>query len=106
MDEKTHARYDARANIFKALGHPTRLFMVDVLSNGERCVCELTEQVGADMSTVSKHLSVLKAAGIVATEKRGLMVFYRLRMPCVLKTFGCIESVLESNAKAQMEVAG
>ena len=79
----------------KALAHPTRLFIVDELSRGERCVCELTDGIGADMSTVSKHLSVLKGAGIVSDDKRGVQVFYRLRVPCILNFFGCVEAVLE-----------
>jgi ArsR family transcriptional regulator len=84
------------------LAHPTRLFIVDQISKEERCVCDLTEMIGADMSTVSKHLSVLKDAGVVTDEKRGLMVFYRLRVPCILNLFGCIEGVLKSNAEAQI----
>jgi DNA-binding transcriptional ArsR family regulator len=87
------ARYETRARIIKALAHPTRLFMVDELSKGERCVCELRDMVGADISTVSKHLALLKAAGILADDKRGLQVFYRLKTPCVLGIFDCVEKV-------------
>ena len=86
---------EARAKVMKALAHPTRLFIVDELSRGERCVCDLTEKIGADVSTVSKHLSVLKGAGIVLDDKRGVQVFYRLRVPCILNFFGCVEAVLE-----------
>jgi len=86
---------EARAKVMKALAHPTRLFIVEELSRGERCVCELTEKVGADVSTVSKHLSLLKGAGIVLDDKRGVQVFYRLRVPCILNFFGCVEAVLE-----------
>jgi ArsR family transcriptional regulator len=96
MDAETQANFEARARILKALAHPSRLFMVDVLSKGERCVCELTEMVGADISTVSKHLSVLKAAGILADEKRGMQVFYSLRIPCVMKFFECVSEVMTS----------
>lgn len=102
MDADTQARYEARARVIKAMAHPTRLFFVEQLAQGERCVCELTEMVGADMSTVSKHLSILKAAGIIRDEKRGASVYYTLRMPCVLKFLGCIESVIESAAKEQL----
>lgn len=102
MNAQVQARYQARAKVIKALAHPTRLFIVDQLAKEERCVCELTEMIGADMSTVSKHLSVLKDAGVVSDEKRGLMVFYRLRVPCILNLFGCIEGVLKSNAEAQI----
>jgi DNA-binding transcriptional ArsR family regulator len=104
MREKVQARFEARAEIIKAMAHPTRLYMVDELSRGERCVCELTEMVGADVSTVSKHLSILRAAGIVADEKRGSQVFYSLRMPCVLNFFTCVERVLESRARDQLKV--
>ena len=106
MDERQKARYEARAAIIKAMAHPTRLFMVEELSRGERCVCELTEMVGADVSTVSKHLSVLKNVGIVQDDKRGSQVFYSLLVPCVLNFFSCVESVLESQAKAQAKLAG
>ena len=104
MNAKTQARFEMRARIVKAMAHPTRLFIVDTLSRGQKCVCELTELVGADVSTVSKHLAILKNAGIVEDEKRGLQVFYRLRLPCVLNFFRCVESVLKSNAKRQAEL--
>ena len=104
MDAKTQARFDARAKIIKAMAHPTRLFIVDELSRGERCVCELTEMVGADTSTVSKHLSILKNAGIVRDEKRGAQVFYTLRLTCALNFLGCVESVLKANAIDQMQL--
>jgi len=99
MDETTRVRLEARARIIKALGHASRLLMIDELSLGERCVCELTEMIGADISTVSKHLSVLKNAGIVEDDKRGLLVFYRLRIPCILNFLSCIESVLQENVR-------
>ena len=104
MDKTTLARLEARAKIIKAMAHPTRLFIVDELSRQERCVCEMTEMIGADVSTVSKHLTVLRNAGIVQDEKRGTMVFYSLRVPCVLNFFSCVESVLEITAKEQMKL--
>ena len=105
MDAKSQARFEARARVLKAMAHPSRLFMVDVLSHGERCVCELTEMVGSDMSTVSKHLSVLKAVGIVSDEKRGMQVFYNLKMPCVLRFFDCVSEVMARSAQEQVELA-
>lgn len=106
MDAKTSARFEARARIIKALAHPTRLFMVDELSRGERCVCELTEMVEADTSTVSKHLALLRNAGIVRDEKRGTQVFYQLTMPCVLRFLDCVETIVKENAEAQMSLVG
>jgi DNA-binding transcriptional ArsR family regulator len=95
LEGSLKAHTEARARVMKALAHPSRLFIVDELSRGERCVCELTEMVGADVSTVSKHLAVLKDAGLVLDERRGQQVFYRLRVPCILNFFGCVEAVLE-----------
>ncbi|MCF6284772.1 MAG: metalloregulator ArsR/SmtB family transcription factor [Candidatus Hydrogenedentes bacterium] len=101
MDSKTQARYRARAKVIKAMAHPSRLLIIDQLIEGEQCVFELTEMIGADKSTVSKHLSVLREAGIVQDEKRGLQVYYSLRVPCITNFFSCVEAVLKSNTEAQ-----
>jgi DNA-binding transcriptional ArsR family regulator len=99
METKTRARYEARAAIIKAMAHPTRLLIIEKLSRREHCVCEFQEMVGADMSTISKHLLILKNAGIVSIDKRGQMVFYRLTCPCVLDFLSCIESMMKDRAK-------
>lgn len=104
MNSKIKAKYVIRAKIIKAMAHPTRLFIVDELSGSERCVCELTRMIGDDISTISKHLSVLKSAGIVADEKRGTQVYYSLRIPCVLNFFSCVESILKINAEQQAQL--
>ena len=101
MLQKKQSTLNARAKVLKAMAHPSRLFMIEELEKGERCVCELTEMIGADISTVSKHLSLLKQAGIVIDEKRGNQVFYRLRVPCIINFFGCVEKVLESQSQDQ-----
>lgn len=105
LDAGAKARYETRAKIIKAMAHPTRLFIVDEISRGERCVCELRDMVGADMSTVSKHLAILKAAGIVEDDKRGLQVWYRLKMPCILTFFGCVDEVIRLDVRAHRTAA-
>ena len=87
------AEYKAQAEILKALAHPTRLLIIDELSKGERCVLDLTNLVGHEMPTISRHLSRLKFAGIVECEKRRAQVFYRLKRHCVTDFFHCIASV-------------
>jgi DNA-binding transcriptional ArsR family regulator len=105
MDAKAQARYEARARIIKAMAHPTRLFIVDELARkGERCVCELTEMIGVDMSTVSRHLAMLRNAGIIEDRKCGSQVYYSLRVKCVLTFFDCVESVMKCNARDQNKV--
>lgn len=98
--------YEERAKIIKALAHPSRLMMVDALVGGEKCVCELRELVGSDISTVSKHLALMKEAGIVDDRKVGQQVFYSLRCPCIVSFFGCVEAVMKSNAEEKMELIG
>lgn len=101
MNEHDKIMYDAKAKVLKALAHPTRLWMTEQLANGERCVCEFADEIDADFSTISKHLAVLKQAGIVEDDKRGKQVYYRLTVPCVLRFMSCVEAVIESQAKAQ-----
>jgi DNA-binding transcriptional ArsR family regulator len=101
MDQKRKAILDARAKVLKAMAHPTRLFILEELDKAERCVCDLRDMIGADVSTVSKHLSVLKQAGIVVDDKRGNQVFYQLRVPCILNFFDCVESVLTEQVRVQ-----
>ena len=105
MDAKNQAKYEARARIIKAMAHPARLFIVDELGRrGERCVCELTKMIGTDISTVSRHLAILKHAGIIEDQKRGSQVFYKLSVCCVLDFFQCVESVLECNMQEQKKM--
>lgn len=104
MDPQTKMQYEARAKIIKAMSHPSRLFIVEELQKKERCVNELTEMIGADTSTVSKHLSILKNAGLVTDEKRGTSIFYTLQTPCILNFIGCVEEVLEANVEKQLEI--
>jgi DNA-binding transcriptional ArsR family regulator len=103
MYNKEKARYETRANILKALAHPTRLFMLEELADKSYCVSELTEMVGLDVSTVSKHLSILKNAGLVNLEKKGKEVFYSLRMRCALNFLNCVEAVLREQAQDRMD---
>jgi DNA-binding transcriptional ArsR family regulator len=104
--EKRSPRHlERRTKVMKALAHASRLAMVEALTDGEKCVCDLQEIVGADMSTVSKHLSLLKDAGILLSEKRGLQVWYRLRVPCLLDFFTCVDAVFANPDADRVEVA-
>jgi ArsR family transcriptional regulator len=96
------ATQEMRAKIFKALGHPSRLAVVDELARGERCVCELQRLVGSDMSTVSKHLSILRETGIVAIEKRGTNIYYSLKMTCVTKFMSCVHTFLRDEVQERV----
>ena len=90
---------NTRALIFKALGHPTRLAIVDLLADAERCVCDINDHFPADLSTVSRHLADLREVGLLARDKRGNQVLYRLECPCITTFYGCLEKVIGNPAK-------
>lgn len=92
--------------MIKALAHPTRLFLVEELCKEERCVCDLATMVGCDVSTVSKHLALLRQAGIVRDEKRGKQVFYSLRVGCALDFTSCASAILEETSRRSLEAIG
>lgn len=96
-DKKRDARLEMRAQMLKALAHPTRLLIVEELGKGERCVCEFQQMIGADMSTVSKHLTLLKNAGVIVDRRAGNQVFYSLQTPCILSIFACVEKAARSS---------
>ena len=91
-------RHEARASVIKALAHPSRVLIAEALEGGELCVCKLTELVGADISTVSKHLTVMKSAGLLKSEKRGLNIYYRLSCPCFAAFFRCVDEISRDHA--------
>jgi len=101
MKLKSQEHYRARADVAKAMGHPSRMLILDALREGEMCVCELTELVEADQSTVSRHLAILKGAGLIADRKEGAQVFYRLKVECLEGFFQCIEAVLLESFQRQ-----
>jgi DNA-binding transcriptional ArsR family regulator len=84
-----------QARVLKALANESRLQIVDRLSRGECSVGELTEIIGLDPSTVSKHLAVLRSHGIVLDRREGNVVFYELMTPCVMNFFSCATQVLK-----------
>jgi DNA-binding transcriptional ArsR family regulator len=105
MDKITSRKYERRARVIKALAHPSRLYIVDRLAEHEHCVNELTALIGSDMSTISKHLSVLKNAGVIQDEKRGTSIYYSLRIPCILNFFKCADAVIDAIKREQNALA-
>lgn len=102
MNENDMTAYRMRADIIKAMAHPTRLFIMDKLVEREHCVNELRDMIGDDLSTVSKHLSVLKKAGIIIDQKKGTQVFYALKVPCIMNFMSCVKTLLKENARERL----
>ena len=89
---------DPRVAVIKALAHPTRLKLAEALrGEGVCCVGELHARVGGDLSTVSKHLSLMRDAGWVKSEKRGLHIHYSLACDCLEDFLRCVDQLSDSS---------
>jgi DNA-binding transcriptional ArsR family regulator len=104
MKPYENERLRLKAEVFKAMGHPLRLGIIEFLQPGEKCVCEIVEHVGTEISNVSKHLSLLKKTGIVTNRRDGLKMMYRLTMPCALDFARCVEGVVIKRLEEQRSV--
>ena len=104
MDERETRRYALRAEMFKALSHPMRMFMLEKLKERPWCVCELAAEVGIEKSVASKHLSQLKGAGIIEDERHGTLVEYRLVAPCMLDMAACAETAVIKSRQKRLDV--
>lgn len=102
MDEARRRQFTEQARIFKALGHPSRLIIAEALTRGPLCVCDLRQLVGGDLSTVSRHLSLMKEAGVVTDEKRGKNIFYTLALPCLDLFLRCTGEAVQGRLCARL----
>jgi len=99
IDSKKARLFERQAGIAKAVAHPLRIAVIDFLKDGERCVCDIAEQVGSERSNISRHLAVMVHAGVLTCRKDGLKVFYSLKTPCVAQCLSCITRVVKQQAK-------
>ncbi len=102
---KPREHYEARAKVAKALAHPSRLLILDLLGQHEMCVQDLTHRVGSDQSTISKHLASLKVAGLVESRREGTSHYYHLTCACLDDFFHCLETVVQQDAKKKNAAA-
>ena len=75
---KASSGYKAEAQLFRALAHPVRLRILDILARQEACVCHLTAVLGQRQPYVSQQLAILREAGLVADRREGTLIYYRL----------------------------
>jgi len=96
----------AKADIFKALGHPTRLVIVEMLAKKERCVCEIVSEFDDSQATISRHLDQLLRAGIVRRRRDGTKMMYELALPCLLGALPCVEKALKARVASRAQMIG
>ena len=97
----TFEQAEIRSRVIKAMAHPVRLMVIEFLKKNDHSFSEIFDLFKLDKSTVSKHLLVLKDAGIVSSRKDGADMIYKLEVPCVTDFFSCVTAVIESNVKKQ-----
>ncbi|MCP4608068.1 MAG: winged helix-turn-helix transcriptional regulator [Planctomycetes bacterium] len=91
--------FEKQAEVAKAIAHPFRIAIVNFLQDGEQCVCDIAEHIGAERSNVSRHLSIMVNTNLLEYRKEGLKVIYRLKCRCIVDFFTCVSSVLKQQAK-------
>ena len=104
MNRQTLRLYQLKSQIVQAAAHPIRLAIIDFLSDGEQCVCDISTHVGAKRSNVSRHLSVMLKSGVLDCRKDGLKVIYSLKTPCILKFLDCVTEVLRQQVRQSQSV--
>lgn len=99
IDANKQLLFEKQAEVAKAMAHPLRIAIINFLKDGEQCVCDIAEYVGAERSNISRHLSVMVKAGVLECRKDGLKVIYRLKCVCILDFFSCVSGVLKQQAR-------
>lgn len=96
--------FEKQADIAKAIAHPVRVAVMHFLADGEQCVCDIAGTVGTERTNLSKHLSVMTAAGVLTSRKDGLKVMYRVKTPCLLGFMDCIKECLKKQAEEHQQL--
>lgn len=104
MTEQERMHCELTAHMFRALAHPLRVFLLERLSVRPWCVCGLATEAGIDKSVASKHLSMLREAGLVESTRLGTQIQYSLSAPCVLELASCAEGTVLTNRKKSLGI--
>ncbi len=94
----------ARAEILKAIAQPTRLKIIELLRNGEKCVCEIFPAIDEEQSNTSRHLNIMQNCGILQRRKEGIKILYRLKHPEVLKIIDLISKILKKEVSDKSDL--
>jgi DNA-binding transcriptional ArsR family regulator len=93
-----------KASVFQALGHPTRIAIVEILRDGELSAGVIQERLGMEQANVSQHLAVLRSRQIVSNRKEGNQVFYSLRNPVLSEVLDIMRSYFQSHLNEAVEM--
>ena len=86
---------ELKAEILKALAQPTRLKILELLRNGERCICEIVPAINGEQSNISRHISLMQKSNLVTTRKDGVKVMVKVSDPRVFEILDSIALLLK-----------
>jgi len=92
------------ADFLKSMAHPVRVEVLKMLAPGERCVCELVENMDVEQSNLSQHLAVMKRQGLIEARKEGTKVLYRVSDPSVLAVLQSVEAALGAQLSRSQDI--
>lgn len=96
--------WELEAEVFRLLGHPMRMRLVQLLGNGERTVSDLQAAIGSETSGTSQQLSLLRKSGVLSSRRDGTNVYYRVRDPRTLELLDLSRQILTSQLEEQQEL--
>jgi DNA-binding transcriptional ArsR family regulator len=99
MPSEPHPIYVLKAEFFRALGHPARVRILELISDQERAVGELQSALGLDSGGTSQHLAALRRQGLVETRRQGTTIFYKLKDPRVADLLKVAREILTANLR-------
>ncbi len=95
-----------KADLFKAIAHPTRIRILELLKDGELCVCDIFEELNVEQANTSQHLAVLKKQDVLQSRKEGLRVIYSIKYPEIIDLLGIADKILLQQANETMKTFG
>ncbi len=103
MNYNLNKQYSKETEIFKALSHPTRMFILHIVQKERLTVTELAEKSGIDISTMSKHLDILKRCKIIIGDKFKNNVYYKVNIPCIFNFLDCAKNITSCSLNCKEE---
>lgn len=87
-----------RADVLKGLAQPTRLKIIELLRDGEKCVCEIFPAINEEQSNTSRHLNMMLTSGILSRRKDGLKIYYAIKHSQVLEILALVTTLIQQEA--------
>jgi DNA-binding transcriptional ArsR family regulator len=92
---------EMKAEILKTLAQPTRLKILELLRNGEKCICEIVPAINGEQSNISRHISLMQKSHLVTTRKDGVRVMVKVKDTGIFNILDRVEKILKSQMKEQ-----